>query len=145
MTNQKSIVFEQDSAKVLFRTDKNWYILNMISILPELTVFITPPDSHLYRSLQNYLNWKHSMEWCRNHMNMYIIEKDPKFWDDRIMKLPQMYREDCTKGMSLDNFMYKNICFLWIPLIIMRGNDCETNSTNNIWNRENDIKRRKFS
>ena len=56
---------------------------------------IAPSDFHLFRPLQNSFNGKnfHSLEDCKGHLEEFFAQKDKKFWEDGIMKLP----EKCQK------------------------------------------------
>jgi len=47
-------------------------------------------DYHLFRSLHNSFNGKNfdSLEACKNHLEQFIAQKDAKFWENGIMKLP---------------------------------------------------------
>ena len=50
---------------------------------------------HLFRSLQNSLNGKNfnSLEDCKRHLEQFFAQKDKKFWEDRIMKLPEKWQK----------------------------------------------------
>ena len=52
---------------------------------------IAPLDFHIFQSLQNSLNGKYfnSLEDCRTHLEQFFAQKDKKFWEDGIMKLPE--------------------------------------------------------
>ena len=45
----------------------------------------------LFRSSQNSLNGKnfHSLEDCKRHLELFFSQKDKKFWEDGVMKLPE--------------------------------------------------------
>ena len=52
---------------------------------------IAPSDFHLFLSSQNSLNGKNvnSLEDCKKHLEQFFAERDKKFWEDGIMKLPE--------------------------------------------------------
>ena len=52
-------------------------------------------DFHLFWSLQNYLNVKNfdSLEDCKRHLEQFFAQKDKKFWEDGIMKLPGKWQK----------------------------------------------------
>ena len=54
-----------------------------------------PLDFHLFRSLQNSLNGKnfHSLEDWKRHLEQFFAQKDKKFWQDGIMKLPEKWQK----------------------------------------------------
>ena len=52
---------------------------------------IAPLRFHLFWSLQNHFNGKHSnsLDDCKTHLEQFIAQKDKTFWEDEIMKLPE--------------------------------------------------------
>ena len=56
---------------------------------------IAPWDFHLFQSLQNSLNGKKfsSLEDCKRHLEQFFAQKDKKFWEDGIMKLPEKWQK----------------------------------------------------
>ena len=44
---------------------------------------------------QNYLNGKNfnSLEDCKKHLEQFLAQKDKKFWEDGIMKLPEKWQK----------------------------------------------------
>jgi len=56
---------------------------------------LAPSDYHLFWSLQNSLNGRNfdSLEACKNHLEQFIVQKDAKFWKNRIMKLSQRWQK----------------------------------------------------
>ena len=56
---------------------------------------IAPLDFHLFRSLQNSLNGKYfnSLEDCKRHLEQFFVQKDKRFWEDGIMKLPEKWQK----------------------------------------------------
>ena len=63
-----------------------WEVLIHLLYSPD----IEPSDFHLFRSLQNSLNGKNfnSREDCKRHLEQFLAQKDKKFWEDGIVKLP---------------------------------------------------------
>ena len=68
-----------------------WEVL----IHPPYSPDIAPSDFHLFRSLQNSLNGKSfsSLEDCKRHLDQFFTQKDKKFWEDGIMKLPEKWQK----------------------------------------------------
>ena len=56
---------------------------------------IAPLDFHLFQSLQNSLNGKNfnSLEGYKRHLEQFFAQKDKKFWEDGIMKLPEKWQK----------------------------------------------------
>ena len=54
-----------------------------------------PSDFHLFKSLQNSLNGKkfNSLEDCKRHLEQFFAQKDKKFWEGEIMKLPEKWQK----------------------------------------------------
>ena len=50
---------------------------------------------YLFWSLQNSLNGKNfnSLEDCKRHLEYFFAQKDEKFWEDEIMKLPGKWQK----------------------------------------------------
>ena len=98
LVNRKRIIFHQDNARphVSLMTRQNllqlgWEVLIHLPYSPD----IAPSDVHLFRSLQNSLNGKnfHSLEDCKRHLEEFFAQKDKKFWEDGIMKLPEKWQK----------------------------------------------------
>ena len=68
-----------------------WEVL----IHPLYLTAIAPSDFHLFWSLQNCLNGKNvnSLEDCKRHLEQFFAQKNKKFWEDGIMKLPEKRQE----------------------------------------------------
>ena len=56
---------------------------------------ITSLDFHLFWFSQNYLNGKifNFLEDCKRHLDQFFTQKDKKFWEDGIMKLPEKWQK----------------------------------------------------
>ena len=68
-----------------------WEVL----IHPPYSPDIAPLDFHFFRSLQNSLNGKNfnSLEDCKTQLEQFFAQKDKKFWEDGIMKLPGKWQK----------------------------------------------------
>ena len=90
LINRKHIIFHQDKARLHFSLMTRRKLLQLgwevLIHLPD----IVPSDLHLFWSLQNSLNGKNSnsLEYCKMHLEQFFAQKDKKFWEDGIMKLP---------------------------------------------------------
>ena len=98
LVNRKRIIFHEGNARphVSLMTRKKllqlgWEVLIHLPYSPD----IAPSDVHLFRSLQNSLNGKnfHSLEDCKRHLEEFFAQKDKKFWEDGIMKLPEKWQK----------------------------------------------------
>ena len=61
-----------------------------VPVHPRYSPDITPLDFHLFWSLQNSLNGKNSNspEDCKRYLEQFFAQKDKKFLEDRIIKMP---------------------------------------------------------
>ena len=68
-----------------------WEVL----IHPPYSPHIAPSDFHLFRSLQNSLKGKifNSLEDFKRQLEQFFAQKDKKFWEDGIMKLPEKWQK----------------------------------------------------
>ena len=98
LVNRKHIIFHQDNARphVSLMTRQKllqlgWEVL--IHLLYPLD--IAPSDFHLFWSLQNSFKRKnfHCLEDCKRHLEQFFAQKDKKFWEDGIMKLPEKWQK----------------------------------------------------
>ena len=98
LVNRKRIIFHQYNARLhvsLMTRQKllqvGWEVLIHPPYLPD----IAPSDFHLFWSLQNSLNGKNfnSREDCKRHLERFLAQKDKKFWEDGIMKLPEKWQK----------------------------------------------------
>ena len=98
LLNRKCIIFHQDNARPhisLMPRQKllqlGWEVLIHLPYSPD----IAPLDFHLIRSLQNSLNGKNFnfLEDCKRHLEQFFAQKDAKFWEDGIMKLPEKWQK----------------------------------------------------
>ena len=98
LVNRKRIIFHQDNARphVSLMTRQKllqlgWQVLIHLPYSPDTA----PSDFHLFRSLQNSLNGKNcnSLEDCKRHLEQFSAQKDKKFGEDGIMKLPEKWQK----------------------------------------------------
>ena len=99
LVNRKRIIFHQDNnprPHVSLMTRQKLLQLGWeVLIHPPYSLDIAPLDFHLFRSLQNSLNGKNfsSLEDCKRHLEQFFAQKDKKFWEDEIMKLPEKWQK----------------------------------------------------
>ena len=95
---RKHIIFHQDNTRLhvsLMTRQKllqlGWEVLIHLPYSPG----IVPLDFHLVRSLQNSLNGKNfnSLEDWKSSLEQFFAQKDKKFWEDGIMKLPEKWQK----------------------------------------------------
>ena len=98
LVNRKRIIFHQDNAILhvsLMTRQKllqlGWEVLIHQPYSPD----IAPSDFHLFWSLQNSLNEKkfNSLQDSKRHLEQFFAQKDKKFWEDGIMKLPEKWQK----------------------------------------------------
>ena len=98
LADRNNIVFHQDNARphisMLTRQkllELGWDVLPHPPYSPD----IAPSDFHLFRSLQNFLNGKilENFADLKNHLDKFFNNKDQKFWQEGIMKLPSRWLE----------------------------------------------------
>ena len=98
LVNRKLIIFHQDNARlpVSFMTRQKLLQLGWeVLIYPPYSPDIATLNFHLFQSLQNSLNGKNfnSLEDCKRHLEQFFAQKDKKFWEDGIMKLPEKWQK----------------------------------------------------
>ena len=69
----------------------DWEVLIHLLYSPD----IAPLDFYLFQSLQNSLNGKNfnSLEGYKRYLEQLFAQKDKKFWEDGIMKLPEKWQK----------------------------------------------------
>ena len=96
--NRKRIIYRQGNARQLVSlmtrqklSQLGWEVLIHLPYSAD----IAPLDFHLCRSLQNSLNGKNfnSLEDYKRHLEQFFAQKDRKFWEDGIMKLPEKWQK----------------------------------------------------
>ena len=57
--------------------------------------YIVSLDVHLFRSLKNCLNGKYfnSLGDFKGHLEQFFAQKDKKFWEHKIMQLPEKWQK----------------------------------------------------
>ena len=98
LVNRKCIILQQDNARphVSLMTRQKllqlgWEVLIQLSYSPD----IASSDFHWFWSLQTSLNGKNfnSLGDCKRHLEQFFAQKDKKFWEDGIMKLPEKWQK----------------------------------------------------
>ena len=66
-----------------------WEVLIHLPYSPD----VAPSDFHSFQSLS--LNGKkfNSLEDCKRHLEQFFAQKDKKFWEDVITKLPEKWQK----------------------------------------------------
>ena len=98
LVNRKCIIFHQENARPHVSLMTRQKLLQLgweVLIHPPYSLDIAPSDFHLFQSLQNSLNGKifNSLEDCKRHLEQFFAQKDKKFWEDGIMKLPEKWQK----------------------------------------------------
>ena len=93
LDKRKRIIFHQDNARSHVSLMTRQKLLQLgceVLIHLPYSPDIIPSDFHLFRSLQNSLSGKNfnSLE-LKRHLEQFFAQKDKKFWEDGIMKLPE--------------------------------------------------------
>ena len=98
LVNRKHITFHQDNVRphVSLMTSQKLLQLGWeVLIHPVYSPDIAPSDFHLFWSFQNSLNGKNfsSLKDCKRHLEQFFAQKDKKFGEDGIMKLPEKWQK----------------------------------------------------
>ena len=97
LVNRKRIIFHQGNSRphASLMTGKNCYNLAGKFWFIRHIHQISPSDFHLFQSLQTSLIGKNfnSLEGCKKHLEQFFAQKDKKFWEDGIMKLPEKWQK----------------------------------------------------
>ena len=98
LVNRKRIIFHQDNARLYVSLMTRQKLLQLgweVLIHPPYSPDIEPLDFHLFRSLQNSLSGKNfnPLEDCKRYLEQFFAQKDKKFWEDGIMKLPEKWHK----------------------------------------------------
>ena len=75
-------------------------------------------DFHLLQSLPNSVNEQYfgSLEDCKRHLEQFFSQKDKKFWEDGITKLPEKWQKAVEQnGEYIVQFLVKvkNVSFIF--------------------------------
>ena len=98
LVNRKYIIFHQDNARLHVSLMTRQKLLQLgweVLIHPPYSPDIASSDFHWFWSLQNSLNGKNfnSLEDCKRHLEKFSAQKDKKFGEDGIMKLPEKWQK----------------------------------------------------
>ena len=93
LVNRKGVIFHYDNATPNTRQKLlrfGWEVMLHLPYSPDLA----PSDYYLFRSLQNSLNGKTSNddEAVKSHLVQFFADKDEKFYERGIMKLPERWQ-----------------------------------------------------
>ena len=119
--DRKSIIFHQDNVRPhvsLMTRQKSLQLGWEVLIPPPYSPDIEPSNFHLFWSLQNSLNGKKfsSLEDCKRHLEQFFSQKDKKFWEDGITKLPEKWQKAVEQnGEYIVQFLVKvkNVSFIF--------------------------------
>ena len=98
LVNRKHIIFHQDNTRPhvsLMTRPKPLQLGWEVLIHPPYSPDMALSDFPLFQSLENSLNGKNfnSLEDCKRHLEQFFGQKDKKFWEDGIMKLPEKWQK----------------------------------------------------
>ena len=98
LVNRKCVIFHQDNARPHVSLTTRQKLLQLdweVLIHPPYSPDSVPSDFHLFRSWHSSLNGKNfnSLEDCKRHLEEFFAQKDKKFWEDGIMKLPEKWQK----------------------------------------------------
>ena len=98
LVNRKLIIFHQDNARLHVSLMTRQKLLQLgweVVIHPPYSPDIAPSEFHLFRTLQNSLNRRNfnSLEDCKRCLEQFFSQKDKKFWEHGIMKLPEKWQK----------------------------------------------------
>ena len=98
LVSRKHIIFYQDNTRPHVSLMTRQKLLQLgweVLIHPPYSPDIALSDFPFFWSLQNSLNGKNfnSLEDCKRHLEQFFAQKDKKFWEDGIMKLPEKWQK----------------------------------------------------
>ena len=123
LVNRKCIIFHQYNARPrvsLMTRQKLLQVGSEVLIHPPYSPDIIPSDFHFFQSLQNSLNGKtfNSLEECKRYLQQFFAQKNKKFLEDGIMKLPEKWQKVMNKTVNalLTKVLGENekICLLFL-------------------------------
>ena len=98
LVNRERIIFHQNDTRQHVSLMTRQKLLQLgweVLIQPLYSPDIALSDFHLLWSLQNSLSGKNfnSLEDCKRHPEQFFAQKDKKFWEGGIMKLPEKWQK----------------------------------------------------
>ncbi|XP_046828276.1 histone-lysine N-methyltransferase SETMAR-like [Vespa crabro] len=98
LINREGVVFHQDNARHHTSLVSRQKLLQLewdTMLHPPYSPYLAPSDYYLFRSLQNFLDGKTftSNEEIKNHLDQFFASKDQKFYERRIMLLPERWQK----------------------------------------------------
>ena len=105
LVNRKCIIFHQDNARPHVSLMTRQKLLQLgweVLIHPPYSSDIETVYVHLFWSLQNSLCGKkfNFQEDHKNHLDWLFAQKDKKFWEQRIMKLPEKWQKAVEQNFN---------------------------------------------
>ena len=96
--NRKGVIFHQDNATPHTSLATRQTLLRLgweVMLHPPYSPDLAPSDYYLFRSLQNSLNGKtfNYDEAVKSHSVQSFADKDQKFYEHGIMKLPEKWQK----------------------------------------------------
>ena len=97
MVNRKGVIFYHDNATPHTSWATRQKLLRLgweVMLHPPYSPDLEPSDYYLFRSLQNTLNGKifNDDEVVKSHLVQFFDDKDQKFYERGIMKLPERWQ-----------------------------------------------------
>ena len=97
LANRKGVIFHDDNATQHTSLATRQKLLRLgweVMLYPPCSPDLAPSDYYLFPSLQNFLNWKtfNDDEAVKSQLVQFFSDKDQKFYERRIMKLPERWQ-----------------------------------------------------
>ena len=98
LVNRKGVIFHHDNATPHTSLATRQKLLRLgweVMLHPPYSPDLAPSDYYLFRSLQNSLNGKtfNDDEAVKSHLVQFFADKDQKFYERGIMKLPERWQK----------------------------------------------------
>ena len=120
LVNRKGVIFRYDNATPHTSLATRQKLLRFgwkVMLHPPYVQYVEPSDYYLFRSLQNSLNGKtfNDDEAVKSHLVQFFADKDQKFYERGIMKLPERWHKIIEQ-----NGKYIRNIYLFLSLIPSR-------------------------
>ena len=98
LVNRKGVIFHHQNATLHTSLSTHQKLLRLgweVMLHPLYSPDLAPSDYYLFRSLQNSLNGKtfNDDEAVKSHLVQFFADKDQKFYERGIMKLPERWQK----------------------------------------------------